>query len=283
MVKNIFQKYDTKLAEWNKFIKHEIDRLVEKNVTNKMRTENPCVFEIMWHDQRWGTDIQQAPTSDDIVGYFTGILTGLTHSPGAALTAVVWLLGSHPQTQDKARNEVEDIINRHENEWKNNGGKFTSAMLSELKYVTWCVKEANRLIPPLAATIRQVNSGPDGVTIGSLNVPNETLLVLNLEALHRNPHHWGPDADKFIPERFNADSCAARHPYAYAPFLGGKRVCPGISRAYAFLSITLAQLLLNFSWESKEGLASLQFEAGPHISFAKGDLNICFTPNNRRV
>lgn len=38
--------------------------------------------------------------------------------------------------------------------------------------------------------------------------------------VHRNPEHWGKDADRFVPERFANERFKKVHPFAYLPFTG---------------------------------------------------------------
>lgn len=40
--------------------------------------------------------------------------------------------------------------------------------------------------------------------------------------IHRNPEHWGNDADFFVPERFADNKMKDVHPFAYLPFTGEK-------------------------------------------------------------
>ncbi|RVW89415.1 hypothetical protein VitviT2T_015999 [Vitis vinifera] len=59
---------------------------------------------------------------------------------------------------------------------------------------------------------------------------------------------WGPDAEKFNPERLaNGISGACRSPKAYIPFGVGQRICPGQSLAIAEMKIMYALILSNFS------------------------------------
>jgi cytochrome P450 len=57
--------------------------------------------------------------------------------------------------------------------------------------------------------------------------------MIDMYHLHRNPKDW-VRPEEFIPERFDPKSefflradGTKRHPMAFGPFLGGKRVCLG--------------------------------------------------------
>ncbi|KAI6669252.1 hypothetical protein NL676_004137 [Syzygium grande] len=66
--------------------------------------------------------------------------------------------------------------------------------------------------------------------------------------LHHNPDIWGPDADRFNPERFaNGIIGACKLPYTYMPFGVGSRSCLGQNFAMAELKVLLALIISNFS------------------------------------
>lgn len=54
--------------------------------------------------------------------------------------------------------------------------------------------------------------------------------------LHRLPSLWD-EPDAFRPDRFTPERNAARHRFAYFPFLGGPRQC--IGNAFALMEATL--------------------------------------------
>ena len=52
--------------------------------------------------------------------------------------------------------------------------------------------------------------------------------------MHHNEEQWGPEHDKYIPERFDPSSKYYKRPdgkprshHAFTPFLGGARICLG--------------------------------------------------------
>ena len=114
--------------------------------------------------------------------------------------------------------------------------------LQQLPYLTMCIKESLRLysIPVLEKKLDE-----DVVVDGKL-VPAETLVLINLFGLHRNPQIWKDPSvrnwlymavwspfrnviiysifrQKFDPERFSAEKIEQMDPYAFIPFLAGSR------------------------------------------------------------
>src|SRR3954452_22745047 len=132
-----------------------------------------------------------------------------------ALTAALHLLGSHPEAQERARDEVRAVL----------GGRApTAADLAELRYLTMVVKEAVRLYPPAYATSRRLTGGDD--ELAGHRIPDGADVGVYPWATHRHPRHWD-EPERFHPERFTPEREAARARYAWFPFGGGPRTCIG--------------------------------------------------------
>ena len=109
------------------------------------------------------------------------------------------------------------------------------------------------------------------------------MIIVNVMNVHRNPEHWGSDAELFVPERFATNKIKQIHPFAYLPFTGenfsklllafvfdvvicifppfclksgGPRLC--LAYKYGMLSI---KLFLAHIIRSFEVTTSLQFDA----------------------
>ena len=73
--------------------------------------------------------------------------------------------------------------------------------------------------------------------------------MIDFHNLHRNEQQW-IRPDDFIPERFDPESSffltpdgKKRHPMAYGPFLGGKRICLGKTFGEMVSKITAPALI----------------------------------------
>lgn len=106
--------------------------------------------------------------------------------------------------------------------------------------------ETLRLYGPVINMIREAS---EDMTLGSLNIPKHTRLIIPLVKIHRDIEYWGKDASEFNPLRFsNSISKAAKHPNALLAFSIGPRACIGQNFAMLEAKTVLALILQRFSF-----------------------------------
>ncbi|KAJ9183538.1 hypothetical protein P3X46_007380 [Hevea brasiliensis] len=150
-------------------------------------------------------------------------------------TWCLMLLALHPEWQSKIRAEVTQICN---------GGSVHANSLSNLKTVTMVIQEAMRLFPPSGFVLREAL---EEVQIGNITIPKGVCTWTLISTLHRDPTIWGPDANKFRPERFaDGVSKACKFPQAYIPFGLGTRLCVGRNFAMVELKIIISSIVSKF-------------------------------------
>ncbi|KAK7275904.1 hypothetical protein RIF29_17030 [Crotalaria pallida] len=111
--------------------------------------------------------------------------------------------------------------------------------------VTMVIQEVLRLYPPGVFVAREAY---EDVQIGNLHVPKGVNIWTLVPTLHRDPEIWGPDANKFKPERFkDGVSKACKFPQSYAPFGLGARLCVGKNLGMMELKIVLALIISKFN------------------------------------
>jgi cytochrome P450 len=115
--------------------------------------------------------------------------------------------------------------------------------------VQHALKEALRLYPPLLGFSRQLNVSE---SVGGYVIPGKTILNFMVYLTHRHPEFW-PEAEKFIPSRFESPNVAKGHPWAWLPFGGGARVCAGARFAMTEGEIVMDRLLREFHFEFAGG------------------------------
>ncbi|KAF8398480.1 hypothetical protein HHK36_017409 [Tetracentron sinense] len=131
------------------------------------------------------------------------------------------LLASHPEWQGRVRAEVFEVC----------GGKVCAWQLSMV------TQEVLRLYPPAAFVSREALQE---MKFGDIHIPKGVNVWVSVLTLHQDPEIWGPDADKFNPERFAAGLLSAsKLPQAYIPFGVGPRICAGQNFALRQRSLQL--------------------------------------------
>jgi cytochrome P450 len=91
--------------------------------------------------------------------------------------------------------------------------------------------------------------------------------------IHMNPRIWGPNADKFDPDRWDSPAVKAAPPYAFAAFLTGPTGCIGRAFAMLEIKIILIELLRRFELEAVAGTPVELVNPGPLLR-PKGGLKI---------
>lgn len=165
------------------------------------------------------------------------------HETTAAGLSWMWhLLAQHPEVEARARAEVDAVL----------GGRVPTAEdLPRLRSVTWLFEEALRLYPPAWVIARQPVKED---TLAGVHIPASprVIAVVNVYALHRNPHYW-PEPERFDPERFSPERSAARPRLAYIPFGAGQRLCIGNALALMEATLITAMVLQRFRLRSLPG------------------------------
>lgn len=153
-----------------------------------------------------------------------------------ALTWLLYLLARHPAEVAHIQAEMATVLA---------GRAPTFADLPRLPGALYAVQEAMRLYPP-AWIVDRVALADD--TYQGLKIPKGTLFSLYLYGLHHDPKSWDQPAE-FRPGRFAPDAVAQRHPFAYAPFGGGPRLCIGMQFALTEMQLVVLELLRLFDLE----------------------------------
>ena len=154
------------------------------------------------------------------------------------LAWALYLLAFDPAVQDKARAEVQQVLN---------GRACTGDDIEDLPYIRMIIDETLRLYPA-AGMISRTAQVKDQLNAHDV-LPGDTVMI-PIYALGRHKLLWD-DPDHFRPERFADRKKIDR--YAYLPFGDGPRICIGASFALQEAVIILATLLAQFSFTAVKG------------------------------
>ncbi|MFD5447909.1 cytochrome P450 [Streptomyces sp. NPDC127100] len=149
-----------------------------------------------------------------------------------ALSFALHYLARHPEVAARARAEVDRV-------W---GAVETPGyeQVARLRYVRRVLDETLRLWPTAPAFSREARR--DTVLDGAYPMRRGAWALVLTGMLHRDPDVWGPDAERFDPDRFEAKAVRARAPHTFKPFGTGARAC--IGRQFALHEATLVLGLL---------------------------------------
>ena len=130
----------------------------------------------------------------------------------------------------------------------------TLETIQDLTFLNQAMQETLRFQNPAAANT-PVYFTKEGGTLGKYKVDTTTEIAIIFHALHTNAKQW-QRPHEFLPERFDKESPLyltpdgkKRHPFAFAGFNGGKRVCFGKTFAEATIKIVVTYLTAYFNFE----------------------------------
>ncbi|MER6207159.1 cytochrome P450 [Streptomyces sp. NPDC001642] len=149
-----------------------------------------------------------------------------------SLSFALHYLARHPEIAARARAEVDQV-------W---GDAQTPGydQVAKLRYVRRVLDESLRLWPTAPAYAREATRDTELTGIHPMRRGAWALILTPM--LHRDPEVWGPDAEEFDPNRFDAKAVRSRAPHTFKPFGTGARAC--IGRQFALHEATLVLGLL---------------------------------------
>lgn len=151
------------------------------------------------------------------------------------LTAALWLLGRHPDIQERVAEEARVV-----------GSHPTTGDVGQLETTVRVLQETMRLYPPGSFLPRRAMQD---TTIAGYPVPAGTDVVVSTWAIHRDPELW-PDPTRFDPDRFLPEVARGRDRWTYLPFGGGPRSCVGDHFAMTEATLALATLVRRLRFTS---------------------------------
>ncbi|RDX67982.1 Cytochrome P450 81E8, partial [Mucuna pruriens] len=192
-------------------------------------------------------------TDQIIKGLALVMLLAGTDTSSVTLEWAMTNLLNHPEILKKAKEELDTHIGQNH--------LVDESDIPKLSYLQSIVNETLRLHPAAPMLVPHLSS--EDCTIGGYNVPQNTMVLVNAWAIHRDPNLWS-DPTHFKPERFEKESEASK----LLPFGLGRRACPGANLAQRTVSLTLALLIQCFEWKrtSKE---EIDLTEGKGITVAK--------------
>lgn len=155
----------------------------------------------------------------------------------SAMTFALFELATHPEIQDKVREEIKTVLGKYED-------KITYDSLSELKYMGQVIDETLRKYAPLNFITRQC--------VEDYKVPGEDVIIekgtrvlIPVRGIHYDEEYY-PDPQKFDPDRFTEEKKRKRNQYTFLPFGEGPRICIGLRFGIMQSKVGLTSILRKF-------------------------------------
>ncbi|KAJ5991205.1 hypothetical protein N7522_011412 [Penicillium canescens] len=257
-------------SKWNKDIEENGE--VIRNVARQMIREKKAKMEDPKAET--GIDIVSVALSsgtfdeENLVDQCMTFLGAGHETTATALQWAVYALCKNPDVQTRLRDEVRANLPS-----LNDETPITAAEIDNLPYLNAVCNEVLRFHPSVPATIR---TAIRDTSLAGKHIPKGTLFTISPQILNRMEEFWGPDADKFNPDRFmgpgKANTGGAVSNYAFLTFLHGPRSCIGQGFAKAELACLLAATVGRFRMELKYPDAKLELREGATVSPKDGVL-----------
>lgn len=183
-----------------------------------------------------------------------GLLAAGRDTTASLMSWVFYCLVRNPHVLVKLRAVVLEDFGEYTSDSEAVARDITFQKLKNCQYLQHVMKETLRLHSIVAFnsrmavrdTVLPTGGGHDGTM--PVFVPAGTEVNFSTHVMHRRRDLWGEDADKFMPERWEA----ARPGWSYVPFNGGPRLCIGQQFALTEAGFVIVRLLQRY--DTIEGL-----------------------------
>ncbi|KAG5234589.1 cytokinin hydroxylase [Salix suchowensis] len=145
-----------------------------------------------------------------------------------ALSWTLLLLATHPEWQNKLREEIREVTGDIETDFTKVAG---------LKKMGWVMNEVLRLYPPSPNVQRQAR---EDIQVNELLIPTGTNMWIDVVAMHHDPKLWGEDGRSLYG--------GCKHKMGFLPFGFGGRMCIGRNLMVMEYKIVLTLILTRFSF-----------------------------------
>lgn len=240
LLQTIFWFVDPKVFNWredlNRYIVQTTYELCGEHLQNRSNTSSVPASPLL--SLMVDEDTQKNITSREMVETVLSFLTAGQLSTSLSVCWTLYLLAREPEWQERLVDELKS--------WSEEDGL---SALDSLPLLNRIVKESIRVYPPVCYITRVCTKATE---IDGFRVPEGTAVRMPIAAIHRNEDIWGPDANKFNPDRFLCDETVAKTRMFWCAFLFGSRSCLGQRFALLEVKAFVAQVLAKQTVYMKE-------------------------------
>lgn len=181
-------------------------------------------------DPDTGKNLDRENIRDQVI---TFLIAG-NETTSNALSFALHLLATHPEVAAQVRAEIDAV-------WPDRSRpQLSFDQVSKLRYTRRVIDETLRLWPAAPGYFREAIE--DTTVAGGYEFKAGDWAFILLLRLHRDPV-WGPDPERFDPDRFLPENVKARPGHVYKPFGTGIRSCIGRQFALHEMQLALATIV----------------------------------------
>lgn len=174
-----------------------------------------------------------------------------------AMSFALLLIAMFPEVQEKMYQEIiryQEILQKEEIPY------IRRQDLNMLTYMDQVLNESLRLFPPTPLNAREL-SGPIKLSNGII-LPTGTTIGIGIHGVQRSKKIWGPDAEKFDPQRFSSENLKLLDNFAYSfiPFAAGTRNCIGLKFARYSMKTVIWKVIQYYKLETNEKFEDIKCE-----------------------
>ncbi|KAI5814629.1 cytochrome P450 [Pyronema omphalodes] len=236
----------------------------------KLTSDKPTdIMSILLRDEHWETLSMPAIHDESRLVISAGSETVVT-----AMTGIIFQLAQSPRVYQKLCRILDEKFPRGDQD-------YVYSPNGLIPYVEDVINEVLRIHPPIITGIPRVTP-PEGLTIGDLFIPGDTVVSVPIYCMHRDERFFQKPLE-FIPERWSEQPELVIDKRAFTPFGIGDYSCAGKSLAMMEMRMFIVRMCLNFEWCLAEGFTEEEYVANQRMMFGMqlGPTPITFTPRKR--
>ncbi|EIW81471.1 cytochrome P450 [Coniophora puteana RWD-64-598 SS2] len=260
--------------------KELIERVRQEKMGLMPGREDKSVIGLLIKSRAEGAELYMS--EDEVLSQIKLLLVAGYETTSISLSWALVELAQNQSIQDKLRGELLHFSgNDPTYEQLTNGLPYLDAVVCEILRVHSPAQETTRIategdIIPLSEPITDAY----GTLMDHVVIEKGTQVTVSIEHMNRSEKLWGPDAKRFVPERWlNANSNSdvggvivgldpayrAREIQGYKhilSFADGPRMCLGRAFALAEFKAVLCTLVRNFKFEMRDEKAEVEIARG---------------------
>ncbi|KAK6723455.1 hypothetical protein SNK04_002300 [Fusarium graminearum] len=218
------------------------------------RKQNPTDRKDLLAAMLEGVDPQTGEklSDDNITNQLITFLIAGHETTSGTLSFAMYHLLKNPEAYNKLQKEIDEVIGCD---------PVTVEHLTKLPYLSAVLRETLRISSPITGF--GVEAIEDTFLGGKYLIKKGETVLSVLSRGHVDPVVYGPDAEKFVPERMLDDEFARLNkefPNCWKPFGNGKRACIGRPFAWQESLLAMALLFQNFNFTQTDPNYELQIK-----------------------